>query len=241
MSAIPSDSPANAGAEPSQIAPVRILITRPDGSSREVVVSGHFREEHLSALVDEEVSQMKSGATLTVHLFTPDRKLVRSLRERWLEGLSDDRHLNIQEVLAPNGNPAELKWQLRDIQQRISAGERVHLAIRSPEIARTAAGRLRTLLLSSQKSRNGGISLWVFGDDAEQREIMEQLDGMVRVVDLSDSEREKWRHALWGPWKEAKTEGATPVEKPAHAHKSGTTSQAVDRWIKKVRRRRGED
>ena len=70
---------------------VRVRIIRPDGSYRDVAVAGHFREEHLCSLVDDELCHLATGETLTLHLFHPDGTLARSLRNRWQEGLSDNR------------------------------------------------------------------------------------------------------------------------------------------------------
>ncbi len=88
-------------------------IIRPDGSSRDVAVAGHFREEHLCSLVDDELCHLQSGETLTLHLFHPDGELAHSLRNRWQEGLSDNRQVFVREVLGPNDDPREISSQLR--------------------------------------------------------------------------------------------------------------------------------
>ena len=81
---------------------VRVRIIRPDGSYRDVTVAGHFREEHLCSLVDDELCHLDTGETLTLHLFHPDGNLTQSLRNRWQEGLSDNRRVFMREVLGPN-------------------------------------------------------------------------------------------------------------------------------------------
>ncbi len=234
-----TNTPADTPADP-QLAPIKVLITRPDGSTREAVVSGHFREEHLCALVDKELSEVANGETLVVHLYQPDRRLGRSLRERWQEGLMDDRELTVREVLAPNDNPVELNQQLQDIQRRIAKGERINLAIRSPHVAESVGHKLRSMLLKSQESLNGGISLWVFGSEQEQADIMRYLDGMARLQDLPKTERERWHRDFWGPWREGVEAGRFAVSKK-HVRKKRSTRQAVDRWIQRVERKRRRD
>lgn len=72
---------------------VGVRIIRPDGSVRDVTVAGHFREEHLCSLVDDELCRIKGSESLVLHLFEPDGELIHSLRSRWQEGLSDNRRV----------------------------------------------------------------------------------------------------------------------------------------------------
>ncbi len=102
-----SEQPA-AGSDIGKSSRVRVRIIRPDGSHRDVTVAGHFREEHLCSLVDDELCHLNTGETLTLHMFHPDGDLTRSLRNRWQEGLSDNRRVFLREVLGPNDDRREL-------------------------------------------------------------------------------------------------------------------------------------
>ncbi len=104
---------------------VRVRIIRPDGSSRDTTVSGHFREEHLCTLIDNELCQLETGETLIVHLYEADAGLTQSLRDRWREGMSDSRQLFVREVLGPNEDPEQLGAQLRQIRQPRDQGPEV--------------------------------------------------------------------------------------------------------------------
>ncbi len=163
--------------------PVRVAIIRPDGSTREVTASGFFREEYLCALLDEELCGLPNDEKLTVHLFHPDEQLVESLRARWREGLSDNRRVRIREVLGPNDNPQELAVQLERIEKRLQKGEKIHLAIRSPRVAKMASASIRRILLSSQHGHLAKLRVSVYGSEEIQRAIMEHMEGMVRVQD----------------------------------------------------------
>ena len=112
--------------------PVQVMLLRPDGTTRSFTVSGHFREEHLCTKLDDELCRIENGEKLVVHLYSADDDLVRSLRDRWAEGLSDNRKLRIREILGPTDDPRELQKQIQRIRSRLDQGERIHLAIRSP-------------------------------------------------------------------------------------------------------------
>jgi len=58
----------------------------------------------------------------------------------------------VREVLGPNDDPGEVAPQLRRIRRRMAAGEKVNLAIRSPQIAEAARDELRKLLVISNDS-----------------------------------------------------------------------------------------
>lgn len=213
-------------------ATVRVQILRPDGTSREVKASGFFREEYLCALLDEELCRLPSGQKLTVHLLHPDESLVRSLRDRWREGLSDNRRIRIREVLGPNDDPDELAIQLQRIEARLEQGERIHLALRSPRIARYASHRLRRILLQSQRGLVGRLRLSVYGTEEVQRAIMEHMEGMVRIQDYE---------RVFGdlPWIDEPNSSSKQRRKRQRAG-GRTSEQAVRDWIRRVERDRGE-
>ncbi|NLX57057.1 MAG: hypothetical protein GXY58_18265 [Planctomycetaceae bacterium] len=214
---------------------VRVRIIRPDGSSRDVTVAGHFREEHLCSLVDDELCRLQSDETLTLHLFHADSEMTQSLRKRWQEGLSDNRQVFVREVLGPNDNPHELAAQLRQIRRRMASGEKVNLAIRSPKVAEAAREELRKLLVISQKFDTALLSVWVHGDEQQQRAILGRLEG-AGMVQLQDYEQyvARRRERRWkGPWIDFELKRA--LKKPKkHPTKKVTSQEAVSRWIKKV-------
>ena len=70
--ATPQSSAPSSGSDIGEAHRVRVRIIRPDGSYRDVTVAGHFREEHLCSLVDDELCHLGTGETLTLHLFHPD-------------------------------------------------------------------------------------------------------------------------------------------------------------------------
>ncbi|MHB8862514.1 MAG: hypothetical protein ACYC6N_08925, partial [Pirellulaceae bacterium] len=183
--AAPSSSASPSGSDIGESHRVRVRIIRPDGSHRDVTVAGHFREEHLCSLVDDELCHLKTGETLVLHLFHPDGTLTHSLRSRWQEGLSDNRRVFMREVLGPNDDARELKTQLRHIRQRMASGEKVNLAIRSPKVAEAAREELRKLLLISQRFDEALLNVWVHGSEDQQREIVGHLEGsgMIRLED----------------------------------------------------------
>ena len=214
---------------------VRVRIIRPDGSARDVVVAGHFREEHLCSLVDDELCQLQEKETLVLHLFHPDEKLAQSLRNRWQEGMSDNRQVFVREVLGPTNNPRQVTAQLQQIRQRMASGERVHLAIRSPRVAEAARDELRKLLLISQRFDEALLNVWVHGDDEQQREILVHLEqaGMVRVRDfeqfVANHPEQKWR----APWLDF--EPLRRAKKPKRHHRKHVSSEeAVSDWIRRV-------
>jgi hypothetical protein len=214
---------------------VKVRITRPDGSSRDVAIAGHFREEHLCSLVDDELCRLDDGDSLVLHLFHPDDQLTHSLRNRWQEGMSDNRHVFVREVLGPNNDRQQLATQLRRIKERMAAGERVNLSIRSPRVAKVAREQLRKLLLISQQFEESLLNLWVHGDEDEQQKILGHLEGagMVRTQDYEEfvekhSDR-RWR----APWIDI--ELASGKHKPKRRQRKPKTSgDAVTAWIKRV-------
>jgi hypothetical protein len=199
------------------------------------MVAGHFREEHLCSLVDDELCHLASGETLVLHLYHPDGELARSLRNRWQEGLSDNRQVFVREVLGPNDDPREVATQLRQIRRRMASGEKVNLAIRSPQVAEAARDELRKLLVISQKFDEALLSVWVHGNEQRQREILGQLAdaGMVSLQDyeqfLTQRRERRWK----GPWIDFQLKH--PIKKPKkRPAKTETSGEAVSRWIKKV-------
>ncbi len=214
---------------------ITVRITRPDGSSRDVTVAGHFREEHLCSLVDDELCHLETGETLILHLFQPDGDLASSLRHRWQEGLSDNRRVFVREVLGPNGDPHEVTSQLRRIRQRMASGEKVNLAIRSPEVAEAARDELRKLLIISQRFDEALLSVWVHGNERQQREILGRFQdvGMVRLQDyeqfVTTSRQRRWK----GPWIDFELKPPTKKAKKK-PRKRETQQEAVSRWIRKV-------
>jgi len=214
---------------------VTVRIIRPDGSSRDVAVAGHFREEHLCSLVDDELCHLQTGETLILHLYHPDDELADSLRTRWREGLSDNRQVFVREVLGPNDDPREVASQLRRVRRRMASGQKVSLAIRSPQVAEVARHELRKLLVISQRFEEALLSVWVHGSEQEQREIIGQLQdsGMVRLQDyeqfVSQHRERRWK----GPWFDFELK--PPAKKPKkRVHKEESQEEAVTRWIKKV-------
>ena len=217
---------------------VLVRLTRPDGSTRDIRVAGHFREEHLCSLVDDELCQLELGETLVVHLFQTDSDLTESLRTRWHEGLSDNRQIFMREVLGPDGDIQQLARQLRDIGQRIANGEKVSVAIRSPQVAKSARRQLRKLLLMSQQSDRLQLQVWVDGSQDEKLKILSELagQGMVRIKDY---EEYRERHPGWtwkAPWRKSETPKAGRKKKPHRPHR--TAEEAVSAWIKKVEAKR---
>ncbi len=219
---------------------VIVRLTRPDGSKRDIKVAGHFREEHLCSLVDDELCQLEPGEALVVHLFQTDSELTRSLRARWHEGLSDNRQIFMREVLGASGDPQHLARQLRDIGQRLATGEKVHIAIRSPKVAKTARRQLRKLLLLSQQSDRLQLRVWVDGDEEQQQQILGQLAGL-GMVRIKDFEEYRDRHPGWtwkAPWRKPEVGKATKSPKRHRPQRS--PEQAVADWIKKVEAKRDQ-
>ena len=171
----------------------------------------------------------------TLHLFHPDGEMAQSLRKRWQEGLSDNRQVFVREVLGPNDDPHELSTQLRQIRRRMASGERVNLAIRSPKIAEAAREELRKLLVISQKFDEALLSVWVHGDEQQQRAILGRLEdaGMVRLQDYEQFVTQHRERRWKGPWIDFELKHA--LKKPKkHPTKKETSEEAVSRWIKKV-------
>jgi hypothetical protein len=224
-----------AGSDIEKSSRVRVRIMRPDGSHRDVTVAGHFREEHLCSLVDDELCHLNTGETLTLHLFHADGDLTRSLRNRWQEGLSDNRRVFMREVLGPNDDRQELVAQLHQIRQRMAAGEKVSLAIRSPHVAEIARNELRKLLLVSQRFDESLLKVFVHGSEDDQRQILMRLEeaGLVLLQEyeqfVADRQERRWK----GPWLdfELKHPVKKPKKKPSKQVSSG---EAVSRWIKRV-------
>ena len=215
-----------------------VRLTRPDGSQRDIKVAGHFREEHLCSLVDDELCQLEPGETLVVHLYHTDQDLTQSLRSRWDEGLSDNRQIFMREVLGAGGNTQQLARQLRDIGERMASGEKVSIAIRSPKVAKTVSRQLRKLQLLSQQSERLQLQVWVDGDNDKQQEILSQLagQGMVRNKDFEEYRN---RHPGWtwkAPWRKPEAAKPTKKKKPHRGHRS--SEDAVTAWIKKVEAKR---
>jgi hypothetical protein len=215
---------------------VKVRIIRPDGSSRDVAVAGHFREEHLCSLVDDELCRLDDGDSLVLHLFRPDDQLTESLRNRWQEGMSDNRHVFVREVLGPNNDRQQLATQLQRIRARMASGERINLAISSPRVAKVARRQLRKLLLISQQFEESLLNLWVHGDEDAQQEILSHLEaaGMVRARDYEEFV-EKHADRRWrAPWIDIEvTDQRRKKTKKRHA-KHKTSDEAVTEWIKRV-------
>ena len=179
-----------------------VRIIRPDGSSRDVTVAGHFREEHLCSLVDDELCHLQSGETLTLHLFHPDGELAESLRNRWQEGLSDNRQVFVREVLGPNDDPREIAYATAPRSSADGVGREGE-----PGHSFAAGGRgrsRRTAQVARDQPRfdEALLSVWVHGDEQQQRAILGQLAdaGMVRLQDyeefVSQHRERRWK----GPW-----------------------------------------
>lgn len=218
---------------------VVVRITRPDGSSRKARVAGHFREEHLCSMVDDELCRLQEGESLILHLYNPDTELTHSLRDRWQEALSDDRQVLVREVLGPTGSRQHLARQLQRIKERMTSGERVNLAIRSPHIAKVAREQLRKMLLISQEFEQSLLKLSVHGDEHQQQEILGHLEdaGMVRASDYrkyaqSHADR-RWKR----PWIDIDLPKEKKKTKPPPP-KTKTPDQAVSEWIKRVEEER---
>lgn len=231
----PETSTSSSGIRKNRPKRVRVRIIRPDGSSREEEVAGYFREEHLCSMVDDELCRLDDNESLILHLFDPDRHLIRSLRNRWREELSDNRHVFVREVLGPTTSREQLVRQLQKIQERMTAGERVNLAIRSPQVAKVARRHLRKMLLISQEFEESLLNLWVFGNETQQREILDHLGdaGMVRVRDYEQVSKRQTDQRWHGPWIDL---DARQEKKQAHRHqhKRKTSYEAVSEWIKRV-------
>jgi hypothetical protein len=230
-----SSSGSSSGSDIGSSHRVQVRIIRPDGSTRDVAVAGHFREEHLCSLVDDELCHLRSGETLILHLFHPDGELAHSLRNRWREGLSDNRQVFVREVLGPNDDPREISSQLRQVRRRMASGEKVNLAIRSPQVAETARDELRKLLVISQRFEEALLSVWVHGNEQQQREILDRFEdaGMVRLQDYEQFVTEHRERRWKGPWFDFQL--TPPAKKPKkHPHRQQTSGEAVSRWIKKV-------
>lgn len=208
--------------------PVRVTLTRPDGTQRELSINGHFREELLCSVIEEEIRERQSPKPIVVRLQKPDPRLVSSLRRRWREGLSDEQPLAVQEVLGPSGDAQQIVIQLLDVRERIRTGEEVCLAIRSSKVARYASPILTKMLKSSQRSEAGQFSLFVHGSREEQLEIMQYLPGLARVRDLQDSSR----------WKGPYIMEETTSKRRGKRRKSQVSEKSVDAWIRRVEKRR---
>jgi len=239
-SALPSDatSPVPApisGADVDRPQQVKVRIERPDGTARDVVVAGHFREEHLCSLVDDELCRLDNGESLVLHLFHADEELTQSLRNRWQEGISDNRHVRVREVLGAGDSRQQLAAQLRRIRERIAAGERINLAIRSPRVAKVAREQLRKLLLVSQQFEEALLRLWVHGDEQEQREIMEHLEeaGLVLARDYRQFVEEHPDHRWRAPWLDVE-EPRKPKKTKRRQQKLKSAGDAVSEWIRRV-------
>lgn len=218
---------------------VTVRITRPDGSSRKARIAGHFREEHLCSMVDDELCRLEDGESLVLHLYNPDPELTHSLQDRWQEALSDDRDVLVREVLGPTSSRQQLARQLQRIKERMTAGERVNLAIRSPRIAKVARDQLRKMLLISQEYEHSLLNLSVYGDEHQQQEILGHLEdaGMVRA---SDYRKHLQRHAD-GRWKRPWIDVDLPKQKKKtkpRPQETETPDQAVSAWIKRVEEER---
>ncbi len=237
----PTDDPARAltDTNQSETTRVKVRLFRPDGSSRDVVVAGHFREEHLCSLVDDELCRLANGETLTIHLYNIDAPLSQSLRRRWREGLSDNRRVRVREVLAPTGSPEQLARQLKDVHRRIASGERVSLAICSAKVAQLARRHLRKLLLLGQQTEKSRLRLWVHGTEKQQRSILDYFEdtGMVRADDFEQFAHKhpdrRWR----SPWLDLDMRKHTT--KPRHHHRPRRSKhETVDAWIRRVEKAR---
>ncbi len=232
-----SDQPTTKGTGGARKAPppVRVQLIRPDGTTREVTASGFFREEYLCALLDEELCSLPTNEKLVVHLFHPDPELVSSLRARWKEGLSDNRRVRIREVLGPNDDPRELAIQLQRIEARLKQGEKIHLAIRSPRVAKMASGSIRRILLSSQHGHLARLKVSVYGTEELQRAIMEHMEGMVRVQDYD----RLLEAGVVAPIPSRISTGEKKRKRRRDARHL-TPQEAVQRWIRKVEKKRSE-
>ena len=215
---------------------VKVRLIRPDGSARDVVVTGHFREEHLCSLVDDELCRLDDGDSLVLHLFRPDDELTASLRNRWQEGMSDNRQVHVREVLGPNNDRQQLAAQLQSIRERMANGERVHLAIRSPRVAKVARQQLRKLLLISQQFEESLLNLWVHGSEAQQQEILGHLEaaGMVRERDYHKYAAEHTDHRWRAPWIDIDVTEQKRKKVKRRSSKHKTSDEAVTEWIKRV-------
>lgn len=231
---------ARAEPNPQTSARVMVRIIRPDRTYRDVVVAGHFREEHLCSLVDDELCRLGDEESLIVHLFHVDSDLSRSLRDRWDEGLSDNRRVFVREVLGPTDDPGQIAVQLRHISHRLTLGERVNLAIRSPEVAEVARGQLRKLLLVSQRSETPRLHVWVHGDEDLQDRILEHLEsiGVVRERDyqhfVQNHPEQRWR----APWLGVEPAHAAIKSKRRHRHTHRSADDSVKQWIRRVEQQR---
>jgi len=171
-----------------------------------------------------------------LHLFRPDDQLTASLRNRWQEGMSDNRHVFVREVLGPSNDRQQLAAQLREIKKRMVAGERINLAIRSPRIAKVARRQLRKLLLISQQFEESLLNLWVHGDEDQQQEILEHLEsaGLVRARDYDEYVKkhadQRWR----APWVDVEVTTPKRHKPKRRPPKTKTSDQAVTEWIKRV-------
>ena len=236
-SSVPSNASSSGTSEEARPTRVKVRIIRPDASSRDVTVAGHFREEHLCSLVDDELCRLNDGESLVLHLIHPDDELTESLRNRWQEGMSDNRRVLVREVLGPNDDRQQLASQLRRIQRRMAAGERINLAIRSPRIAKIARDQLRKLLLISQQFEESLLNLWVHGDEEQQEKILGHLEGvgMVRARDyrqfVAKHADQRWR----APWIDIEVSAPKAKKKPKRPRRSDkSTGDAVTEWIKRV-------
>jgi hypothetical protein len=223
-------------AGPRQSSPLRVQLIRPDGTVREIQITGHFPEEHLCSVVDDELCRLDSQENLIVHLYHANTDFTRSLRGRWREGLTDNRRVFVREVLGPSDSLHDLDKQLEDIHRRISLGEKVNLAIRSPIVAMAARRRLRQLLLSDQQLDGSRLNVWVFGTEDKQREILQHLGdaGMVRARDSSEfvqrHPEQRWRI----PWVKQHHYRHPPEKPHPHATHIRTPQEAVAEWIRRV-------
>ena len=96
------------------------------------------------------------------------------------------------------------------------------------------SGRVRDRGLS-QRFEEALLSVWVHGDEQQQREILGQLSdvGMVRQQDfeqfVSDHRERRWK----GPWVDFQLKHAAQKPKKP-VPKKVTSGEAVSRWIRKV-------
>jgi hypothetical protein len=217
-------------------ATINVQVIRPDGSTRDIRIAGHFREEHLCSVVDEELCRLESHQNLIVHIYHTNAEFADSLRSRWREGLTDNRRVFVREVLGPSDSLRDLDQQLDDINRRISLGEKVNLAIRSPIVAVAARERLRKLLLSDQQLDGSRLNVWVFGSEEKQQEILEHLGsaGMVRARDSSkfveQHPEQRWRM----PWVQQEHRRHPPEPPQPHIKHIRTPQEAVAEWIRRV-------
>ena len=129
-------------------------------------MAGHFREEHLCSLVDDELCHLQSGETLTLHLFHPDGELASSLRNRWQEGLSDNRQVFVCEVLGPNDDPREIAIGAAPGSSADGVGREGEPGHSFAAGGRDRARRIAELLVISQKFDEALLSVWVHGGRA---------------------------------------------------------------------------